>query len=221
MHVQKLAIFTTGIIFKISDNNLMWYNSFVSIPCHVAVLHSSLRLKEITYTSGAENFHSLACQTTHISHVLMITLKTQDHKLKRKKKERKGKNQLRYRWKRKTRVQNVKRGGIMFIQVVLKGKQYPRPRNSLWLLHLVSDIQRNLCVIWHSNSPKLHIRYLILCTSAKISLEFNITFSRKRREEIACVHTTFHAKYASSQQCYAGRKKFLKAELTILPVILD
>lgn len=58
MHVQKLAILTTAMLFKISYDHFMGYDSFVPIPCHVTVSHSSLRLERITYPRDAEKFHS-------------------------------------------------------------------------------------------------------------------------------------------------------------------
>lgn len=109
------------LLFKISDNHLMGYNSFVSTPCHITVPHSSLRLEEMTYPRGADKYHSLAHQATHF--VYIHVHKTPNHKLK-KKKEGKRKTQLRHRRKRRIWVQNVKRGGNVFLKVVLKGKQY-------------------------------------------------------------------------------------------------
>lgn len=93
--------------FKISENHLMAYNLFVSIPCHVTIPHSSLRLEEIAYPRGAEEFHSLAHQTTLILNVFMhIRLKITSW-IRRKNKEKRQINQIRkkdksrYRWKRR------------------------------------------------------------------------------------------------------------------------
>lgn len=88
MHVQKQVIFTIGMLFKINENHLMGYNLFVS---ETGGNYLSKGCRKISLLSTSNHTH-FECIHVH---------KTQDHKLKKKKKEGKKTNQPRYRWKRR------------------------------------------------------------------------------------------------------------------------